>query len=153
MARAGLRVQVLERKPWVGGAAVSRSLYKDFTYSNCSYVCSLLRPEIMRDLELPRHGLQVIPYEGGGTLMSNGDHFYTLSAADFLDEYFESEIVKAHLAGTSIIGTGLGPRSPGTAYVLLHHYMGDIDDTVGAWGFARGGMGAISKALGASFAG
>jgi phytoene dehydrogenase-like protein len=61
--------------------------------------------------------------------------FWTMSAADFLDEYFESEIVKAHFAGSSIIGTALGPRSPGTAYVLLHHYMGDIDDTVGAWGF------------------
>ena len=78
--------------------------------------------------------------------------FWTMSAADFLDEYFESEIVKAHFAGSSIIGTALGPRSPGTAYVLLHHYMGDIDDTVGAWGFARGGMGAVSNALGASFA-
>ncbi len=77
--------------------------------------------------------------------------FWTMSAADFLDEYFESEIVKAHFAGSSIIGTALGPRSPGTAYVLLHHYMGDIDDTVGAWGFARGGMGAVSNALGASF--
>ena len=77
--------------------------------------------------------------------------FWTMSAADFLDEYFESEIVKAHFAGSSIIGTALGPRSPGTAYVLLHHYMGDIDDTVGAWGFARGGMGAISNALGKSF--
>src|SRR5690349_8869558 len=232
LARAGLRVQVLERNDFVGGAAVSRSLYKDFTYSNCSYVCSLLRPEIIRALELPRYGLQVIPYEGGGTFMSNGDHFavyhhpeafrreiarhsrrdaeaylrfsrdvmrqckfikpllmqtppdpasfrprdlidlvhlgqrfyrmgearmldtirfYTMSAADFLDEYFESEIVKAHLAGSSIIGTALGPRSPGTAYVLLHHYMGDIDDVVGAWGFARGGMGAVSNALKASF--
>jgi phytoene dehydrogenase-like protein len=78
--------------------------------------------------------------------------FWTMSAGDFLDEYFESEIIKAHLAGSSIIGTALGPRSPGTAYVLLHHYMGDIDDTVGAWGFARGGMGAVSKALGASLA-
>jgi phytoene dehydrogenase-like protein len=77
LARAGLRVQVLERSDIVGGAAVSRSLYKDFTYSNCSYVCSLLRPEIMRGLELPRHGLQVIPYEGGATFMSNGDHFAT----------------------------------------------------------------------------
>ena len=64
--------------------------------------------------------------------------FWTMSAADFLDEYFESEIVKAHFAGSSIIGTALGPRSPGTAYVLLHHYMGDIDDAVGAWGFRPG---------------
>ena len=77
--------------------------------------------------------------------------FWTMSCADFLDEYFESEIVKAHLAGSSIIGTALGPRSPGTAYVLLHHYMGSIDGAVGAWGFARGGMGAVTQALAASF--
>jgi phytoene dehydrogenase-like protein len=231
LARAGLDVLVLERNDYVGGAAVSRRLYGDFIYSNCSYVCSLLRPEIMRGLELPRFGLQIIPYEGGCTMMRDGGHlalydnhdalrreiarhskrdaeaydrfstdvirqckfikpllmreppdptsfrprdlmellylgrrlnalgedrmydtlrFWTMSAADFLDEYFESEIVKAHFAGSSIIGTALGPRSPGTAYVLLHHYMGDIDDTVGAWGFARGGMGAVTQALGAS---
>lgn len=232
MARAGLSVLVLERNAYIGGAAVSRQLYQDFTYSNCSYVCSLLRPEIMRALELPKHGLQIIPYEGGCTMMRDGGHlamydnhdalrreiarhsvrdaeaydrfardmkrqckfikpllmrtppdpssfrprdlmelvylgqrfhslgetrmyetlrFWTMSAADLLDEYFESEIVKAHLAGSSIIGTALGPRSPGTAYVLLHHYMGDIDDAVGAWGFARGGMGAVTKSLAASF--
>ena len=231
LARAGLDVLVLERNAYVGGAAVSRRLYGEFTYSNCSYVCSLLRPEIMRALELPKFGLQIIPYEGGCTMMRDGGHlalydnhdalrreisryskrdaeayerysrdvirqckfirplllreppdptsckprdigemlflarrfhglgearmydtlrFWTMSAADFLDEYFESEIVKAHLAGSSIIGTALGPRSPGTAYVLLHHYMGDIDDTAGAWGFARGGMGAVSDALAAS---
>jgi len=231
LARAGFKVLVLERNDYIGGAAVSRQLYKDFTYSNCSYVCSLLRPEIIRTLELPKYGLQVIPYEGGCTMMSDGGHlavydnhdafrreigrhskrdaeaydrysrdvmrqckfikpllmreppdptsfkprdirellylgkrfhgmgeqrmydtlrFWTMSAADFLDEYFESEIVKAHFSGSSIIGTALGPRSPGSAYVLLHHYMGDIDDTVGAWGFARGGMGAITQALGAS---
>ena len=75
LARAGLKVQVLERNPHIGGAAVSRRLYENFTYSNCSYVCSLLRPEIMRALELPRFGLQIIPYEGGATMMSNGDHF------------------------------------------------------------------------------
>ncbi len=228
LARAGVKVLVVERSDIVGGAAVSRKLYQDFTYSNCSYVCSLLRPEIMRTLELPRYGLQIIPYEGGCTMMRGGGHlalydnhdalrreiarhskrdaeaydrysrdvmrqckfikpllmreppdptsfkprdiqellylgqrlhglgeermydtlrFWTMSAADFLDEYFESEIVKAHFAGTSIIGTALGPRSPGSAYVLLHHYMGDIDETVGAWGFARGGMGAITQAL------
>jgi len=231
LARAGLTVLVAERNPYIGGAAVSRQLYQDFTYSNCSYVCSLLRPEIMRTLELPRHGLQIIPYEGGCTMMRDGGHlalydnhdalrreisrhsprdaeaydrfardmlrqcrfikpllmrtppdptsfnprdimellylgarfhrmgearmydtlrFWTMSCADFLDEYFESDIVKAHLAGSSIIGTALGPRSPGTAYVLLHHYMGDIDDAVGAWGFARGGMGAVTNALAAS---
>jgi phytoene dehydrogenase-like protein len=231
LARAGLKVQVLERNPHIGGAAVSRKLYGDFTYSNCSYVCSLLRPEIMRALELPRYGLQIIPYDGGCTMMRDGGHlalydnhdalrreiarhsrrdaeaydryardvirqckfikpllmreppdptsfkprdirellylgghfqrlgeqrmydtlrFWTMSAADFLDEYFESEIVKAHMAGSAIIGTALGPRSPGTAYVLLHHYMGDIDDTVGAWGFARGGMGAVTRSLAAS---
>lgn len=230
LARAGLRVLVLERNPYIGGAAVSRELYNGFTYSNCSYVCSLLRTEIIRDLNLPAHGLQIIPYEGGCTLMRDGGyfalydnhdalrreiarhsrkdaeaydrfvrdmlrhcmfikplllrappepttltphgirelisfgrHFYrlgeermaetmrfwTMSCADLLDEYFESEIIKAHLAGSSIIGTALGPRSPGTAYVLLHHYMGSIDGTVGAWGFARGGMGAITQALSA----
>ncbi|HXY75432.1 MAG TPA: NAD(P)/FAD-dependent oxidoreductase [Steroidobacteraceae bacterium] len=231
LARAGLDVLVLERNPYIGGAAVSRRLYDGFTYSNCSYVCSLLRTEIIRTLELPRYGLQIIPYEGGCTLMRNGGHlalydnhdalrreiarhsvrdaeaydryvrdmlrhcrfikplllreppdptsfrprdvqellwlgrhfhrlgearmydtlrFWTQSCADLLDEYFESEIVKAHLAGSSIIGTALGPRSPGTAYVLLHHYMGSIDGAVGAWGFARGGMGAITQALAAA---
>lgn len=228
LAQAGLKVWVLERNVYIGGAAVSRRLYDGFTYSNCSYVCSLLRTEIIRALDLPAHGLQIIPYEGGCTLMRNGGHlalydnhdalrreigrhscrdaeaydrfvrdmlrhcrfikplllrsppdptsfrprdvlelidlgrhfarlgeermydtmrFWTMSCADLLDEYFESDIVKAHLAGSSIIGTALGPRSPGTAYVLLHHYMGSIDGTVGAWGFARGGMGAITQAL------
>jgi phytoene dehydrogenase-like protein len=231
LARAGLKVLVLERNEYVGGAAVSRRLYDGFSYSNCSYVCSLLRTEIIRALELPHFGLQIIPYEGGCTMMRNGGHlalydnhdalrreiarhsrrdaeayeryvrdmlrhcrfikplllrappdptsfrardlgellflgrhfarlgearmydtlrFWTMSCADMLDEYFESEIVKAHLAGSGIIGTALGPRSPGSAYVLLHHYMGSIDGTVGAWGFARGGMGAITQALAAS---
>src|ERR1700753_2466907 len=232
LARAGLDVLVLERNPFIGGAAVSRSLYQNFTYSNCSYVCSLLRTEIIRELDLPKYGLQIIPYDGGCTMMRDGGHlalydnhdalrreisrhskrdaeaydryardmlrhcrfikplllreppdptsfkprdlmeliylgkhfhrlgeaqmydtlrFWTMSCADLLDEYFESEIVKAHLAGSSIIGTALGPRSPGTAYVLLHHYMGSIDGTVGAWGFARGGMGAVTSALAMSF--
>jgi phytoene dehydrogenase-like protein len=228
LARAGMDVLVLEKNPHIGGAAVSLSLYDGWTYSNCSYVCSLFRPEIMRDLELYRHGLQIIPYEGGMTMMRDGgrfhtyyDHnvfrseiarfskrdadaydaystavmkmcrwikplllrtppdptsfrprdiaeliylgkhfaglgerdmgelvrFFTLSIAEFLDEYFETDVVKAHFAGSGIIGTALGPYSPGTAYVLLHHYMGDIDGSVGAWGFARGGMGSVSKAV------
>ena len=230
LAKAGLKVLVVEKNDWIGGAAVSRSLVDGWTYSNCSYVCSLLRREIVRDLELPRFGLQVIPYEGGATFTRDGDYFaymsdhdalrreiarhsehdvdaynrfsqtvirqcrfirpfllrnapdptslkprdlgellylvkkayglggkelnetlrfWSMSIGDFLDEHFESDLIKAHLAGSGIIGTGLGVYSPGTAYVLLHHYMGDVDGAIGAWGFARGGMGAISNALGA----
>lgn len=231
LARAGLKVMVVEKNDWVGGAAVSRELYPGFTYSNCSYVSSLFRPEIMRDLELPKHGLQILPYEGGAVFTEGGgylgmfrDHeanrreiarhsprdaeaydryardvlrhcrfirpmllrtaadpasfrprdmaelawlgkqmfglsemamydmirFWTMSIADFLDEYFENGAVKAYQAVASIIGTALGPMSPGTAYVLLHHAMGDVDGNVGAWGFARGGMGSITRALTAS---
>lgn len=228
LARAGLKVVVVEKNDYIGGAAVSRELYPGFTYSNCSYVSSLFRPEIMRDLELPRHGLQILPYEGGAVLMENGnylgahrDHdanrrefarhsprdaenydrysrdilrhcrfirpmllrtaadpasfrprdmselawlgkqmfglserqiyemvrFWTMSIADYLDEYFETPVIKAMQAVAAFTGTNLGPMSPGTAYILLHHAMGDVDGNVGAWGFARGGMGAISKAL------
>jgi len=232
LQRAGLDVLVVEQKDWVGGAATSRELTPGFIYSNCSYVCSLFRPEIMRDLELPRFGLQIIPYEGGAVFTRDGDYlsnyrdhdahrrefarfskrdaetydryardvtrqcrfiqpllmrtapdptslwprdigellylgkkfgemtpaemaltlrFWTMSISDFLDEYFETDVIKANFALSGIIGTALGPMSPGTAYVLLHHYMGEVDGSVGAWGYARGGMGAISKALADSF--
>lgn len=232
LARAGLKVCVVEKNDWVGGAAVSRELHPGFTYSNCSYVASLFRPEIMRDLELPKYGLQILPYEGGAVMIEGGgylgmfrDHdanrrefarhsprdaeaydryardvlrhcrfirpmllrtppdpasfrprdlaelawlgrqmfglsetamgdmirFWTMSISDFLDEYFENPVIKAYQAVAAIIGTALGPMSPGTAYVLLHHAMGDVDGNVGAWGFARGGMGAITSALAASF--
>ena len=76
--------------------------------------------------------------------------FWTMSIAEFLDQYFESDVVKAHLAGSGIIGTALGPYSPGSAYILLHHYMGDVDGSIGSWGFSRGGMGAITRAMTAS---
>ena len=232
LQRAGLDVVVLEKNDWVGGAATSRELTPGFTYSNCSYVCSLFRPEIIRDLELPKHGLQVIAYEGGAVFTRDGDYlasyrdhdshrrefarwskrdaeaydryardvtrqcrfiqpllmrtapdpfsfrprdiselihlarkfgeftpsqiaqtlrFWTMSISDFLDEYFETDVIKAYLALSGIIGTALGPMSPGTAYVLLHHYMGEVDGSVGAWGYARGGMGAVSRALASSF--
>ncbi len=232
LARAGLKVLVVEKNDWIGGAAVSRSLHAGWTYSNCSYVCSLLRREIARDLDLPKYGLQVIPYEGGASFTRDGDYFayysdhnalrremarhserdaeayhryaqaimrqcrfirpfllrdapdplsmrprdlgemaylvkrawglgarelaetlrfWTISIGDFLDQHFENDLIKAHLAGSGIIGTGLGVYSPGTAYVLLHHYMGDIDGGIGAWGFARGGMGAISRAIADAF--
>ncbi|WP_455270975.1 phytoene desaturase family protein [Rhizobium herbae] len=232
LQRAGLDVLVLEKNDWVGGAATSRELAPGFLYSNCSYVCSLFRPEIMRDLELPKHGLQVIAYEGGAVFTRDGDYiasyrdhdshrrefaryskrdaeaydryardvtrqcrfiqpllmrtapdpfsfkprdisellylgkkfgefsahdmaqtlrFWTMSISDFLDEYFETDVIKAYLALSGIIGTALGPMSPGTAYVLLHHYMGEVDGSVGAWGYARGGMGAVTQALASSF--
>jgi phytoene dehydrogenase-like protein len=75
LAKAGLDVVCVEKNDYVGGAAVSRNLHEDWIYSNCSYVCSLLRPEIFRALELHRHGLQVTPYGGSLTFMENGDYF------------------------------------------------------------------------------
>src|SRR5260370_8170018 len=71
----------------------------------------------------------------------------TMSFADFLDQWFETDVVKGTMAASGIIGTFLGIRSPGTAYVLLHHYMGEIDGAFRSWGFARGGTGAISNAI------
>src|ERR1044071_10130412 len=73
--------------------------------------------------------------------------FGTMSIGDFLDEYFEHPRWKGFSAASAIIGTALGPYSPGTAYVLLHHYMGEVDGQIGAWGFARGGMGSVRKAI------
>src|SRR5450432_3335505 len=71
----------------------------------------------------------------------------TMSSADFLDQWFETDILKATMSASGIIGTFLGIRSPGTAYVLLHHYMGEIDGAFRSWGFSRGGTGAISNAI------
>ena len=73
--------------------------------------------------------------------------FFTMSAADFLDDYFEDDLIKAAMASPGVIGTALGVYSPGSAYILLHHVMGDVDGNIGAWGLARGGMGAISHAI------
>jgi phytoene dehydrogenase-like protein len=232
LAKAGLDVVCVEKNDYIGGAAVSRNLYEDWIYSNCSYVCSLLRPEIYRALELQKFGLQVTPYGGSVTFMENGDYFgsyhdhevayremarfslrdadayksysadtmrqcrfirdfllrtapdptsfkprdlrelariaakffemgedrmyatmrfWTMSVAEYLDEYFETDVIKAAFSGSGIIGTALGVHSPGTAYVLLHHYMGDVDGNVGSWGFARGGMGAVSTSIAGAF--
>jgi phytoene dehydrogenase-like protein len=73
--------------------------------------------------------------------------FFTMSAAEYLEDYFENDLVKATMASPGIIGTALGVYSPGSAYILLHHVMGDVDGSIGAWGLARGGMGAISQAI------
>ncbi|MEK6609944.1 MAG: NAD(P)/FAD-dependent oxidoreductase, partial [Gemmatimonadota bacterium] len=228
LARGGRRVLVLEKREVVGGAAVTEEVYPGFKFSVYSYVVSLLRPEIIRDLDLPGHGLHILPLESTLTPMLNGDylaawsdhdqtrrelcrhsprdaeaydvygrlmhhmaqavrpilgmvppdptslspgdllgllrlggHFrslgaekfhalhklMTMSAADFLDEWFETDVLKATKSASGIIGTFLGPRSPGTAYVLLHHYMGELDGVFRAWGFARGGTGSVSEAI------
>src|ERR1700716_3619134 len=231
LARAGKRVLVLERRHVLGGAAVTEEVFPGFQFSVCSYVVSLLRPEIIRDLDLPRHGLHILPLESTVTPMENGNylagwadhdetrrelyrhsprdaeaydehgrlmHFMaqavkpilsmvppdptsfapgdlagllklgkhfrglggerlhalvklmTMSSADFLDEWFETDVLKATKSASGIIGTFLGPRSPGTAYVLLHHYMGELDGVFRAWGFAKGGTGAVSEAIAAA---
>ncbi len=228
LAKAGLNVLVVEKNDYIGGAAVSRELEEGFTYSNCSYVCSLMRQVIHRDLNLTKHGLMIIPYPGSMTYSEEGEIFYnynhsevaynsirkisphdadglmrmnadltryatvirktllrtppdptsfkpkdimellflakefwsmgereiyeyvrffTMGAAEFLDEYLENDLIKAYYAVSGIIGTALGVYSPGSAYILLHHVMGDVDGSVGAWGLSRGGMGSISKAL------
>src|ERR1700678_3678419 len=229
LAKAGKKVLVLERRHILGGAACTEEVFPGFKFSVCSYVVSLLRPEIIRDLDLPRHGLEILPLDGTFTPLPNGDHLWrvnahrkthretprhsrvdaeaydefvkamqamcrfvkpilsmippdpatlsprelmkllfigrrfqgmssedkynqvqlmTMSAIDFLDQWFETDVLKATMPASGIIGTFLGVRSPGTAYVLLHHYMGEIDGAFRAWGFARGGTGAISNAIG-----
>ncbi|MSV28886.1 MAG: NAD(P)/FAD-dependent oxidoreductase [Bryobacterales bacterium] len=75
---------------------------------------------------------------------------FTSSASDFLDEWFESPEVKVTLATDGVIGANGGPRSPGTAYILLHHCMGSVGGKRGLWGFVRGGMGAVSEAIASS---
>ena len=228
LARAGKKVLVLERRHVLGGAAVTEEVFPGFKFSVCSYVVSLLRPEIIRELDLPRHGLEILPLDGTFTPMPNGDYLWrvndhaktrreiarhsrldaeaydeygkamiemahfvkpimsmtppdptslnprgwkdllflgrrfqrladedkynqvqlmTMSAVDFLDQWFETDVLKATMSASGIIGTFLGVRSPGTAYVLLHHYMGEIDGAFRSWGLSRGGTGAISNAI------
>lgn len=228
LAKAGLKVLVLEKRHIIGGATVTEEIYPGFKYTVFSYVVSLLRPEIIRDLNLPKHGLKILPLESTLTPLSNGEyiyrdgdhyatqknisefskrdaeaydeygremyfmakavkyilsitppdptsynprelyklyklgkhflnlreeHFYTLfklmtmSSAEFLEEWFETDPLIATMSASGIIGTFLGPRSPGTAYVLLHHYMGEIDGVFRSWGFAKGGTGAIANAI------
>src|SRR3954452_19589841 len=231
LARAGKKVVVLERRHVLGGAACTEEIVPGFKFSVCSYVVSLLRPEIIRDLDLPQHGLEILPLDGTFTPMPGGDYLWrvndhgkthreiarhskldaeaydefgkamqamcrfvkpilsmvppdpttlnprelmkllfigrrfqgmssydkynqvqlmTMSAIDFLDQWFETDVLKATMSALGIIGTFQGVRSPGTAYVLLHHYMGEIDGAFRSWGFARGGTGAISNAIAAA---
>jgi len=236
LARAGLRTLVLEQRHVLGGAAVTEEVIPGFRFSVASYVVSLLRPEIIRDLRLPEHGLDILPLDGTftplrpgeGPAAGGGDYLWrvndhgrtvrelrrwstndaeayeeygqlmvemarfikpilgivpgdpteldprpllpiaslardfsrlserqqavfvqlmTMSAADFLDQWFETDPLKATMSASGIIGTYQGIRSPGTAYVLLHHYMGEIDGAFRAWGIPKGGTGGVSYAI------
>jgi phytoene dehydrogenase-like protein len=89
-------------------------------------------------------------YEMGEERMYETIRFWTMSVAEYLNEYFETDVIKAATSASGIIGTALGIHSPGTAYVLLHHYMGDVDGNVGSWGLARGGMGSVANAIAGS---
>jgi phytoene dehydrogenase-like protein len=236
LARAGLKTVVLERRHILGGAAVTEEIIPGFKFSVASYVVSLLRPEIIRDLDLPKHGLDILPLDGtftpvpkgAGPKAGGGDYLWrvndhgrtirelrrwskndaeayeeygqlmvemarfikpilsmvpgdptendprpllpiaslarkfaqlperqqavfvqlmTMSAKDFLDQWFETLPLKATMSASGIIGTYQGINSPGTAYVLLHHYMGEIDGAFRAWGIPKGGTGGISYAI------
>ncbi|HZL32661.1 MAG TPA: NAD(P)/FAD-dependent oxidoreductase, partial [Verrucomicrobiae bacterium] len=201
LARAGMSTLVLEKRDVLGGAAVTEEIFPGFRFSVASYVVSLLRPEIIRELDLPAHGLDILPLDGtftplqGDYLWRVNDHgrtirelrrwslsdaeayeeygqlmvemarfikpilsivppdptgldprqfgplaglarsfqrlpekqqavfvqLMTMSAADFLAQWFETDPLKATMSASGIIGTYQGVKSPGTAYVLLHH--------------------------------
>jgi phytoene dehydrogenase-like protein len=228
LAKAGRKVLVLEHRHLVGGAAVTEEIFPGFKYTVYSYVVSLLAPQVIQDLQLFKHGLDVTPLSGAFTPMENGNYiasyedeartleeirrhskrdaeayiefsdmiydlaravqpilemvppdpvrpglyglrtfhdlgqhikslgkekFYqltkimTMSAYDFLSEWFETDVLIATIASVGIIGAMLGPKSPGTAYVLLHYYLGEVDGQVSAWGSQKGGTGGVSEAI------
>ena len=228
LAQAGLRTLILERRPMVGGAAITEELRPGFQFTTFSYALSLLRPQIIHELELTKHGFlpllmstRFAPGEEGEYLLFNRDHDETLreiarlsphdadayeqyshdldrvcqavkplfdmvppnlfsddpeellalaglgsrlrgldkrtlhnavrlltgSAADFLDDYFESELLKGYLASSSIIGSKVGPRSQGSGLVLLFHSLGEHDGEFGSWAFHKGGNGGFTQVL------
>jgi phytoene dehydrogenase-like protein len=231
LAQAGLKVKVLEARPVVGGAAVTEEFHPGFRNSVYSYSVSLLHPQVIRDLQLEQHGLELMerpagtlsllqddhllltrddaqaraeiarfsprdaqrmeefnagiasvamavrelavqapPNFGGGwrdaiTLLKAGNLFrkldkrdqivlaelMTRSLGDYLDTWFEGEALKGVLGLEGVIGNFAEPYQAGTAYVLLHHAFGEVKGRAGAWGIARGGMGAISESM-ASYA-
>src|SRR5689334_23907566 len=79
LARAGKKVLVLERRHVLGGAAVTEEVFPGFKFSVCSYVVSLLRPEIIRELDLPRHGLEILPLDGTFTPMPDGNYLWRVN--------------------------------------------------------------------------
>lgn len=226
LARSGMKVLVLERREVIGGAAVTEEIAPGFRASIFSYLMSLLHPRIIRDFDLARHGLVVLPcsdmvspvggddyiafsadiaktqasfarfskhdaeiypafdrylteaadivrkllfetpidparrdwktfkdaarlawkYRKVGRKMYRIVDLLTMSAYDFLKEWFDDERVMAVLAYYASIGTFAGPKTPGSAYVIMHHVMGEHEGA-GGWGFIKGGMGAITQSL------
>jgi phytoene dehydrogenase-like protein len=228
LAKAGLRTLILERRHLVGGAAITEELRPGFQFTTFSYALSLLRPNIIHELDLVRHGFMPLlmpstfcPMENGDSLVMGQDrnenikeiarhsrrdadafdqyaHDMTMvckavkplfdqappnlfggtaedaqalaelashlkglepkvlhdlvrlltgSAADFLDDYFESDIIKGWLSSSGIIGTKVGPMSPGSGLVLLFHNMGEHDGDFGGWAFHKGGNGGFTQVL------
>jgi phytoene dehydrogenase-like protein len=228
LAKAGLRTLVLERRGNVGGAAITEELRPGFWFTTFSYALSLLRPDIIHELDLVKHGFMPIlmpttfcPKEDGDYMLLGQDHgenhqeiarhskhdadaydafnhditkvlqaikplmdqappdfwsddpeelirlaaiasrfrnldrkvlhdairLLTGSAADFLDDYFESDIVKGYMASSAIIGTKVGPYSQGSGLVLLYHLLGEHDGEFGAWAFHKQGNGGFTKVL------
>jgi phytoene dehydrogenase-like protein len=178
LARFGYRVSILEPDYWVpypDGTALTlwgdtqRSVEQIATFSKADADAYVEFDRYLSRLgELVHELLFVVPpnlrvgelhrWAGIGGRMrrwSGRDvhdmiRLFTMSASDFLDEWFEDERVKGALATQAIIGAWCGPMSPGSAYVLLHHWMGEVDGHAGAWGWVHGGMGAVSSALAAS---
>src|SRR5260221_11945865 len=229
LAKAGLKVKMLERRAVVGGAAVTEEFHPGFRNSVAAYTVSLLQPKAIRDLRLAEHGLRIVerpfanflplgdgylkvgggleatqrevakfserdaarlpeyyrtvervadvlrslvlrcpPNVGGGlmdivravqagTLFKKLDMegrrdllaFFTRSAGERMDGWFESDGIKAAFGFDAVVGNYASPYHPNTAYVLLHHVFGEVNGKRGAWGHAIGGMGAISEALAA----
>lgn len=226
LARAGLRVIILERRAVLGGSCVTEELWPGFKVSTASYVQSLFQPKIIEDLRLTERGFEMIPTEymfvpfpDGRYLTFWGDlnrtcgeiakfskkdaetfpefdgfrkeiagfirellwvtppdpsarrwrdlkamfqmgmkarkfgrkilKFFdvmTMSISDFLDEWFESDQLKAVLSQSGSTGTFGGPKTPGSAYVVVHHYLGQGKGARG-WGFVKGGMGSLSLSI------
>ena len=216
LAKAGLKVLVLERRHVVGGASVTEEVFPGVKFSRLAYSAGLLRPEIIRDLDLARFGYEAHPFDpqfflpfpnGDSILLWNDNErnykelarfskkdadaypkyvrFWTevmelieamvleappplpdllgmfrgadaeelakrvllQSAADLLDEFFESEEVKAMLVTATTIGLPAGPRTPGTALMLGHMLLHEINGVKQTFGYAKGGMGGIAFAL------
>jgi phytoene dehydrogenase-like protein len=229
LGMAGLKVKVVERRPMVGGAAVTEEFHPGFRNSVAAYTVSLLNPKIIADLRLHEHGLRIVERrvqnflpsrEGQYILSAEGQteaqiaklsardaaryaafdrqidiavevlrglvlqappnlksglkglpellkagalgrklrrlsdadlrtvfDLFTKSAGDYLDAWFENDLVKALFGFDAVIGAYASPYTPGTGYVLLHHAFGEVNGKQRVWGHAVGGMGAISEAM------